>query len=63
MNAPTGDLINGFTNTLTKFSQVNLILDRLENTKAKVLSELSSYGNQVLGLVSDVFDDKDKSIT
>lgn len=31
----TRDLINRFTNTLTQLSQVNFILDRLENTESK----------------------------
>ena len=55
----TRDLINGFTNTLTQFSQTILTLDRLGNTPLRVFSDLGSYGDEVLGLV-DEFDDENE---
>ena len=55
----TLDLTNGFTSTHIRFSQVEIILDRLENTPVNVLSEFSSCCDKVLGLV-DEFDDEDE---
>ena len=49
----------GFTKTLTRFSQVDLILDRLENTPLDIRCELRSCGDKVLSS-ADEFNDEDE---
>lgn len=48
------DLTNGFINTLIRFSHVEAILDRLENTPVNVLSEFSSCCDKVMSFVDDL---------
>ena len=54
----TKDIIGGFGGTLTRFSHIDLILERLTITPLDVRSELRSCGKEVLDL-ADELDDKD----
>ena len=54
MKVLTRDLINGFFSTVMKYSQIDMIIDRLKSTPVNVRYELSSLGNQVLNLADEV---------
>ena len=58
MKVKTRDLINKFSSTLTRFSQIDDIIDRLETTPVDVRCELRSCGDQVL-ILADEFDEDD----
>ena len=45
-----------------QFSQVTFTLDRLEDTPVRVLSQLGSYDDKVLGLV-DELDNKNEEMS
>ena len=54
MQIVTRDLVNTFSCKVTKFSHVDQIIDRLENTPVNVRCELLSLGNKVLNLADEV---------
>ena len=57
------DLINGFSNTLDKFSQVDDIITRLCDTPKDTLTELRYIGNNILRLSDEENDSKRRKLT
>ena len=51
---PIRDLINGFLNTLTHYSQIDAIVERLEITPLDCRSELHYAGRSVLNLCDEL---------
>ena len=60
---PVRDLINGFSNTLDKFSQVDDIITRLCDTPKDTLTELRYIGNNILRLSDEENDSKQRKLT
>ena len=54
MNVLTRDLINGFSSTVTKYPQINKIVDRLKSTPLNVPCELRSVHVIVLDLEDEL---------
>ena len=54
MKIATRDLINCFTNTLRRYSQIDKIIHRLQSTPIKIRSELVFLGKKVLELVNEI---------
>ena len=51
----TRDIINAFSNTVTKYSQINHIINRLKVASVDISSEIRFAGNSILSLL-DEFD-------
>ena len=58
MKISTRDLINGFTNTLCRYSQIDNIVNRLKITPINLRSELAYLGEKVFELVNEIDSDK-----
>ena len=54
------DLVNGFTNTVCKFSQIDAIIDRLIVTPLNIKSELSYFGGKIIGLEDEIDCEEDR---
>ena len=54
MKIATRDLINGFTNTLCRYSQIDKIIHRLQSTPINIRSELVFLGKEVLEFVNEI---------
>ena len=54
MKIATRDLINGFTNTPRRYSQIDKIIHRLQSTSINIRSELVFLGKKVLELVNEI---------
>ena len=50
----TRDLVNGFTNAVDKFSQIDAIINRLKETPINIKTELSNLGAKVLDLKNEI---------
>ena len=56
----TRDLINGFTNTLCRYSQIDNIVNRLKITPINLRSELAYLGEKVFELVNEIDSEEDR---
>ena len=54
MKISTRDLINGFTNTLCRYSQIDNIVNRLKFTPINLRSELAYLGEKGFELVNEI---------
>ena len=50
---PTRDIINGFSNTVTKYSQIDHIINRLKVASVDISSEIRFAGNSILSLLDE----------
>ena len=50
---PTRDIINAFSNTVTKYSQIDNILNRLKAATVDINSEIGFAGNILLSLLDE----------
>ena len=51
------DLINGFTNKICKYSQVETLIEQLEKTPLDLRTELRACGSKILDFANEVDDD------
>ena len=55
---PTRDIIKGFSAKLERFSQIDKILNRLEDTPLDIKHELRACGAKILDLANEIDDDE-----
>ena len=60
MKISTRDLINDFTNTLCRYSQIDNIVNRLKITSINLRSELAYLGEKVFELVNEIDSEEDR---